>query len=251
MILRFASIILFSVLFAGTVGAQQTRITDYDSARDRVFYRLYAKVPQYEATDIYCGLKFRVDPAVLDLPENQKTGNPAPWMTAEHAYAAQWMADHFQCGNRKTCNSSQTPPDTRSDFNHAVADLHNLWPAVGNLNSARGDRLFGELKDKSKRTIKPKGQEKTFECDYQQQGETVQPRRIARGNLARSIFYMCKEYGLPVDPAMLVVLKKWNKQDKPTQGERRRNDKIESFQGTRNPFIDDPLLAETLVCPVT
>jgi Endonuclease I len=63
-----------------------------------------------------------------------------------------------------------------------------------------------------------------------------------RGNFARAIFYMHKEYGLPIDATMLPILIKWNRQDLVNQTERRRNDKIEQLQGTRNPFIDDPNL---------
>jgi len=36
----------------------------------------------------------------------------------------------------------------------------------------------------------------------------------------------------------------WNRQDPPDAAERRRNDLIETFQGNRNPYIDDPSLAE-------
>ena len=69
--------------------ADQTQIRDYKEARETKFYRLYTKVRPYEATDIYCGLRFWVDPKVLDLGENEKTGLPTPWLTLEHAYAAQ------------------------------------------------------------------------------------------------------------------------------------------------------------------
>jgi deoxyribonuclease-1 len=50
---------------------------------------------------------------------------------------------------------------------------------------------------------------------------------------------MHTEYGLPIDPAMLQILIKWNRQDPVNRTERLRNDKIEELQGTRNPFIDD------------
>lgn len=249
MFLRISLALLMLALPFGQAGADQTTIEDYRTAREQVFYRLYVKVPASESTDIYCGLKFWVDPEIAEFPEGKRTGNPAPWLTLEHAYPAKWMAEALDCGNRTTCPKDDNPT-TRARFNHAEADLHNLWPAVQNLNSSRGDRLLGELKDKSKRTIKPKGQSKTFECDYQQQGNIVQPRRIVRGNLARSIFYMCDEYGFPVDPAMLMVLKKWNKQDRPTKAERTRNERIAKLQGTRNRFIDAPDAADGLRCSV-
>ena len=44
----------------------------------------------------------------------------------------------------------------------------------------------------------------------------------------------------PSFQTMLPVLIRWNRQDPVNQTERRRNNKIEQLQGTRNPFIDDP-----------
>jgi deoxyribonuclease-1 len=247
MSLRIAGAVLLTAVTATSAFADQTKIKDYDDARDKVFYRLYAKVRKIEATDIYCGLRFWVDPKVLELEEHEKTGNPAAWLTLEHAYAAQWMANALKCGNRDTCGSHGDDA-IRTRFNHAEADLHNLWPAVRNLNSSRQDSLFGMIAGETRRRITVGG--KQFECDYEKEGDLVEPRRIVRGNLARSIFYMCHEYGFPIDPTMLSLLKTWNKQDRPTTGERRRNDKIEAIQGTRNPFIDDPATADALQCAV-
>jgi endonuclease I len=54
------------------------------------------------------------------------------------------------------------------------------------------------------------------------------------------------EYNIRIDETMLPILIKWNRQDPVNQTERRRNNKIEQLQGTRNPFIDDPdLLRDT------
>jgi endonuclease I len=41
----------------------------------------------------------------------------------------------------------------RDRFNHAEGDLHNLWPALTNLNSARGKRLFGQLPGSETREV--------------------------------------------------------------------------------------------------
>ena len=57
---------------------------------------------------------------------------------------------------------------------------------------------------------------------------------------------MCEEYGFPVQQDMLETLKQWNKADLPTQGERRRNERIAERQGTRNRYIDSPSFADAL-----
>ena len=248
MFLRIISALACCAALAAPCSADQTEIENYPHARERIFYRLYVGVRQYESTDIYCGLRFRVAAAVAKLPEGAETGRPATWITLEHAYAADWMADALACGDRDTC-AVASDETIRKRFNNAEADMHNLWPALGNLNSSRGKRPFGEVGD-PKRTEQRavKVGEKTFQCDFENVGGIVEPRRIVRGNLARSIFYMCQEYGFPVDPKMLIVLKRWNAADPPTQGERRRNDRIEAWQRTRNVFIDDPSLADNLTC---
>ena len=38
----------------------------------------------------------------------------------------------------------------------------------------------------------------------------------------------------------------WNKQDPPDANEIRRNNLIEEYQGNRNPFIDNPSLADKI-----
>ncbi len=69
---------------------------------------------------------------------------------------------------------------------------------------------------------------------------------ITRGNIARAIFYMHKEYGLPVDSRDVKLLKQWNRDDPPTCNEMRRNNIIEELQGSRNRFIDHPKWVEDL-----
>jgi len=231
------------VLALGLLGGQlasadQTQISSYATARDKNAYPLYVDARPNQSTDIYCGLRFKVDPA---SPEKR----PATWLSLEHAYPAQWMADAFGCENRTECRKD---PDstTKTRFNHAEGDLHNLFPAVQSLNSARGERLYGEIPGTETRTVTIGT--KTFTCDFQSKDNVVEPRRVAKGNLARGILYMCAEYEFPVDPEMLAVLKRWNESDRPTAFERKRNDLIEQVQGTRNRSIDDPSRADNLQC---
>jgi len=178
-------------------GADQTRIPSYATARDKMAYPLYVDAKPNQSTDIYCGLRFKGDP---EHPEKR----PATWLSLEHAYPAQWMADAFGCENRTKCR--QDPDATiKVRFNHADGDLHNLFPAAQSLNSARGERLYGEIPGAGERQITIGNQ--TFTCDLQLEDNLVEPRRVAKGNLARGILYTCAEYDFPVEPNMLAVLK--------------------------------------------
>jgi deoxyribonuclease I len=172
--------------------------------------------------EFYCGERFG---APVD-------GRTPEGMSLEHAYAAQWMVEALNCGaNRVECRARN------QRFGFLKADMHNLFPASGPVNSSRGNRLFGEIP----------GEDHNFEdCDFEQKGNLAEPRPIARGNFARAIFYMHLEYNIPIDYTMLPTLIEWNDDDPVNQTERRRSNKIEQLQGTRNPFIDDPdLVRET------
>ena len=89
--------------------------------------------------DLYCNVRFVVGQRV----------------TVEHVYAAEWIASRFGCDNRDR---------PHPDYKRAVGDLHNLWPAIGAINSSRGDKLFGEIPSE-KRTLPPSVAD--LNCDYE------------------------------------------------------------------------------------
>jgi deoxyribonuclease-1 len=160
-----------------------------------------------------------------------------PTLTVEHVYAADWIATHFGCPNRNQC--------PHLDYGRAEGDLHNLWPAIGAINSSRGDKLFGEIPGE-KRTLPPSLAD--LICDYERTtgpNAMVELRRPVRGDIARSLFYMHVEYELDFK-GMLPMLKRWHRADPPNAHERWRNKQIEKLQGIRNQFIDKPMLADQL-----
>lgn len=59
---------------------------------------------------------------------------------------------------------------------------------------------------------------------------------------------MCSEYGFAVPKEMIPFLRAWNREDPPTPAERRRAEWIAEQQGTRNKFIDNPALGDTVKC---
>lgn len=237
----FTGWMLFVVLLTSQqCWADQTVIANYAETRERHFYALYLDTAKRDRSDIYCGLLF-------DVEERSNGGYKGPeWLSLEHAYPAQWMANSLGCTNRTEC---PLDPEVGAQFDHAEADMHNLWPAVGKLNSSRGQKPFGEIEGETTKEINIWSS--SFSCEFENDGKIVEPRKIVRGNLARSIFYMCKEYGFPVPRGMMPILRKWNRDDPPTQAERKRADRIAGIQGTRNPFIDDPELGDTLRCRVS
>lgn len=220
----FAGLVLVLALCASTETlAQQTTIKNYNSAR-KIFWRDLYPNDGTLYSDIYCGFDFRSRDDVE--------------MQVEHAYPASWMAKHLGCGTRKQCQQ------TSADFNHMEADLHNLWPSEAQANQVRSNHPY---------KIIP-AEDWVFEdCDLEiadaTAGKIAEPREIARGNLARSLLYMHAEYGLPIESTLGALLQQWNRDDPPSQDEKRRNDVIQNLEGKRNPFIDNPSQADSLTFP--
>lgn len=171
--------------------------------------------------DLYCNVKFIA---------GQR-------LTVDHIYAADWIATHHGCKNRHTCPIPL--------YSFAEADLHNLWPAVGAINSSRGNKLFVEIPG-NKRTL-PAGVA-DLRCDYERTTGTdaiVEPRDPVKGEIARSLFYMHVEYGLRLN-GMTPMLKRWHFADPPNRAEHSQNKAIEKLQSIRNRFIDAPSFAAAL-----
>jgi len=199
--------LLFCLLFSFAASADQTQISNYSLARDLHWQKLYLK----GAWTLYCGEPFR-DRSRLSV---------------EHIYPASWMAEHLGCGTRKQCRRGS------ERFNRMEADMHNLYPSLVSIKQARSNYQFGMIE----------GEVRKFgECDFERSNSErlAEPRPIARGNVARAIFYMHTEYGLPIPGDMVELLKQWNREDPPSCHEMRRNNEIEELQGTRNPYIDHP-----------
>ena len=61
------------------------------------------------------------------------------------------------------------------------------------------------------------------------------------------MFHMSQAYQLKIFSKQAQTLAYWNKIDQPSKEEKRRNDIIESIQGTRNDFIDNPSEIENII----
>lgn len=188
---------------------------DYQTARALMWNTLYAD----GGRTLYCDQQFG--------PRRPKNIN------IEHVFPMSWVAWHLSCGQRNDCRRSS------DEFNRIEADLHNLWPALKNINKARRSHPFGIIKGENHFL---RG------CDFEldERRRVVEPRPQVRGEIARTMFYMADRYGLEIRPAQGKLLKQWSRQDPVDAEEKRRNDAIERIQGNRNPYIDDPTLVDAL-----
>ncbi len=114
-------------------------------------------------------------------------------------------------------------------------DGHHLRASDAQENGKRGNLDFDDVNG-------PRTKNSTY----------YEPPLSAKGDVARSIFYMALRYGYMVDNGSgsgarhgkLETLLKWNELDPVDPYEIRRNNVIFQFQNNRNPFIDHPELVK-------
>ncbi len=192
---------------------------DYDTIASEVFWQ---KLYPEGGWTLYCGFRF-------DMQGQSQEGLA---IGIDQMYATDWMLDNLHCRNRTECYAKN------KQFKKMEADMHNLYPAWSDLLVYRNGRSFGSVPGKDSR----------FEnCEFEWDQKVIEPRDLSKGNIARSILYMHKQYELPITNELLQTLKLWNRQDPPSEQEADRNNKIEQLQGQRNPYIDKPMLVEKII----
>lgn len=121
------------------------------------------------------------------------------------------------------------PPET---------DLHHLFPTDMEANSQRGNLAFGDTDCVGGCSWAEGGSEKGRSVTGSATVFEVRPSH--RGDIARAHFYFAVRYGMDIPAAEETVLRRWSDEDPPSDRERERNDRIETLQLNRNPFVDRP-----------
>lgn len=111
------------------------------------------------------------------------------------------------------------------------ADMHNLFPAVGELNADRNNFRFDFEVGKS-------GQYGACEFNVLFKDRRVKVREEIRGVIARAYLYFNKQYGMKISKQEMQKYQAWNKQYSADEWERKRNQHINDIQGNLNPYIE-------------
>ena len=130
------------------------------------------------------------------------------------------------------------------------SDIHHLFPTYGNWNSTRSNYPFADIPDntttKWMRLDQSQSTIPTSNIDEYSEYANLEfePREDHKGDAARAIFYFYTMYptqgGSISGAGDLNTLYQWHLQDPPDADEIMRNDGIETYQGNRNPFVDNP-----------
>lgn len=157
--------------------------------------------------------------------KNQNRASRIEW---EHVVPA-WQFGHqmkcWQDGGRKQCG--KVP-----EFRKMESDLHNLVPAIGEVNGDRSNFSFmpwnGDLgANYGKCPIK-----------IDTKSKRVDPPEYTRGPIARTYLYMQHQYKFKLSKQQQRLMDSWNRQYPVTKWECERNKLIYQTQGNSNIFVD-------------
>ena len=254
---RFSLVFLISIL-AKAVFAQP--VGYYDNARNKSGNDLkdalheiikgHVEFPYTSSsTDVWDILKLTDrDPSDTTLVELIYSGalvNGAQ----EYNSGSGWTREHVWAKSRGNFGTSPGPG----------TDVHAIRPCYNSINSLRNNRAFDNCS--SCNNVQYLGSNTGSFTDSNVW--TFEPRDEMKGDVARMIFYMATRYeqedgvDLELDDSIrintdqspfhsvLTTLLIWNKLDKVSEKEKRRNNIIyDDFQKNRNPYIDHPELAD-------
>ncbi len=145
----------------------------------------------------------------------------------EHVVPAWQFGHQLQCwqeGRRKLCAK------TSDLFKTMEADLHNLVPAIGEVNGDRSNYNFSDWNGKP---------HQYGACnvivDFKQR--KVQPPVSVRGQIARIYLYMNDRYDFSLSKQQKQLLSAWDKLHPVTDWECVRDSRIAEIQGWNNSFV--------------
>lgn len=173
-----------------------------------------------------CGYRIRKDPRRAARVE---------WEHVVPAWAIGHQRQCWQEGGRSNCAKNDPV------YAKAEGDLHNLTPAIGEINNDRSNYGFSVW------TRNP-GPDSTMYGKCQMlvdfKGRKVQPPENVRGKIARITFYMVNEYHLALSDQERRLYCVWAKAYPVDRWEQVRNQRIAAVQGNTNPFVSNPNLID-------
>lgn len=229
----FVVLFLISIVFPSTSFSKDLSF----SQAKKALAKLYKRNPEQQT--FYCGCDIRWKgkkgfPAADScgyvprkaITRSGKENARAKRIEWEHVMPAYWFGHQRQCwqeGGRKACKKDPV-------FQAMEGDLHNLQPAIGELNGDRSNYRFAML-----------GQTpaKYGQCDFvvDFKGKKAQPPVSKRGDIARTYFYMADRYKLKLSKSQKRMFNSWHKQDPVDEWEIKRNDLITEITGVSNKYI--------------
>ncbi|NOZ89680.1 MAG: hypothetical protein GXO60_00180 [Epsilonproteobacteria bacterium] len=162
-----------------------------------------------------CGFHYR---------KNKNRSERIEW---EHIVPAWHFGHQLKCwqnGGRMTCRQTNTK------FRQMEADMHNLVPAIGEINGDRSNFKYGMIEAEKRIYGKV-----NMEIDFH--GRKAEPRDSVFGDIARTYFYMRDRYGLKISKSQEKMFIAWNNLDPVSSWEKKKNQLVKKIQGDENLYV--------------
>ena len=177
-------------------------------------YRLYLK--KFVPVASSCGFKYR---------KSKSRSERIEW---EHIVPAWHFGHQLKCwqdGGRLHCRNSNT------QFRQMEADMHNLVPAIGEINGDRSNYKYSMISGEPRAYGDPVNMEIEFKS------RTAEPPESVQGDIARTYFYMAERYDLQISKQQKQLFIAWNNLDPVDSWERQKNQRVKAIQGDENTFV--------------
>jgi len=202
----------------------------------------------YEGHELtfYCGCSYarkgnrgilNLESCGYEVRKNVKRASKIEW---EHVVPAWELGHKLPCwkeGTDMTDTNGRENCKKDSEFWSMYTNLHNLVPAIGEVNGDRSNFPFAILEEVSN----------YGECDVEikylggqdfPRGK-VEPPEGARGAIGRIYLYMLDKYKFDLDIEQQNLFRKWNELYPVTDWECERDRRIAKEQGEHNKFVKE------------
>lgn len=224
-----------------TTAAFSAPPTSFSQAKRLLEKHIYPS-EEYRET-FYCGCTYNgkkqvdADSCGYEPRKNAKRGKRIEW---EHIVPASrfgktracWSEGDPACTTKKgkSYKGRRCCSKVDADFKRMEADLHNLVPAVGELNGDRSNYRMAVIT----------GEDRTYgACDFEidSSRKVAEPMAETRGDIARIYLYMQTTYGMPLTETEVEMFNNWMAEDPVSEEEQLRDARILEIQGNTNPLI--------------
>jgi deoxyribonuclease-1 len=219
--------------------SRNVTIESFSKAKKILLREIYT---DYHQT-FYCGCTFsgkEITKRNGYVPRrDNKRANRIEWEHVVPAHAFGWSFSAWRDGDEICQNRKGKPFKGRNcarkvsrDFRYMESDMHNLVPAVGEINGLRSNYSFAMIP----------GEPREFgSCDMEIEDRKAEPPENIRGDIARIYKYMDAAY-----PGRGIISKKnrklfdaWDRQDPVDAWECERERRVAKIQGNQNWFVAD------------
>ncbi|MDW8845573.1 deoxyribonuclease I [Erwinia sp. MMLR14_017] len=223
----FSLFLLFSPLVAHSFSQNNYHQNSFGQAKEYA-----AKLNADAPGSFYCGCKitWKGKKGIPDLAscgyQVRKNASRAKRIEWEHVVPAWTFGHQRQCwqnGGRKQCAKD-------AGYRRIETDLHNLQPAIGEVNGDRGNFMYSQWN----------GSERQYgQCEMKIdfKNKLAEPPARARGAIARTWFYMRDQYQISMSKQQTQLMTVWDKLYPVTPWECERDNRIAKVQGNHNPYI--------------